>query len=88
MTISDIYARLYSRTYYDKTEQNKFRFSNSSLIIDRRANIPIVIHMLDGIFYMQALKQIANESLFRIEMNDENIKFYSIINDHQLWELE
>ncbi|SFW65133.1 hypothetical protein SAMN05661012_03251 [Chitinophaga sancti] len=88
MTVNDIYTRLYSRTYYDKTEQYKFRFLNKSLIIDRRANIPIEIHMLDGIFFMQAYKQIANESLFRLEMNEENIRFYSAINNVPLWELE
>ncbi|WP_262487765.1 hypothetical protein [Chitinophaga sancti] len=44
--------------------------------------------MLDGIFFMQAYKQIANESLFRLEMNEENIRFYSAINNVPLWELE
>lgn len=88
MTISDIYARLYSRAYYDKTENNKFRFLNNSLCIDRRAIVPIVIHMLDGVFYMQALKEIANESLFRLEMNEEDIKLYSTVNGRPIWTLE
>lgn len=88
MTVADIYTRLYSRTYYEKTEQNKFRFLNKSLIIDRRANVPIEIHMLDGVFFMQSHKQIANESLFRLEINQENIKFYSAVNNLPLWELE
>lgn len=88
MTISDIYERLYRRPYYDRTEQFKFRFLNNALFIDRRAIIPIVIHMLDGVFYMQALKQIANESLFRLEMNEDDITFYSTVNENALWTLE
>ncbi|RFM31586.1 hypothetical protein [Chitinophaga silvisoli] len=88
MTISDIYNKLHSRAYYEKTEHNKFRFLNNSLCIDRRATIPIVIHMLDGIFYMQSLKKIANESLFRLEMNDEEIKVISTINDSPIFTLE
>jgi hypothetical protein len=44
--------------------------------------------MLDGIFYMQALKQIANESLFRLEMNEFNIKIYSAVDDQPIWTLE
>ncbi|SFM87041.1 hypothetical protein SAMN05428949_1113 [Chitinophaga sp. YR627] len=88
MTVGDIYARLHSRTYYDRTEQFKFRFVNNALLIDRRAIIPIVIHMLDGIFYMQASKQIANESLFRIQMNEEDITLYSAVDNSALWTLE
>jgi len=88
MTVSDIYAKLYSKTYYDKTEQFKFRFLNNNLIIDRRATVPFVIHIMDGTFFMQAFKKIANESLFRIELNEENIRFYSATNDIPLWELE
>ncbi|WPQ61286.1 hypothetical protein SIO70_23290 [Chitinophaga sancti] len=88
MTVSDIYEKLYSRAYYDKTENNKFRFLNNSLFIDRRSIVPIVIHMLDGIFYIQAFKQIANESLFRLEINEDDIKIYSALDDHPLWTLE
>jgi hypothetical protein len=44
--------------------------------------------MLDGVFYMQALKQIANESLFRLEMNEDDITFYSTVNENALWTLE
>lgn len=88
MTISEIYARLYSKTYYDRVEQFKFRFLNNALFIDRRALIPIVIHMLDGVFYLQALKQIANESLFRIEMNEYDITLYSTVNESPCWTLE
>jgi hypothetical protein len=83
-----MYDKLYSRAYYEKTEHNKFRFSNNSLCIDRRALIPIVIHMLDGIFYMQALKKIANESLFRLEMDDEEIKVISTVDDSPIFTLE
>ena len=88
MTISDIYERLYNRTYYDRTEQYKFRFLNNAIVIDRRAMIPFVIHMLDGIFYMHASMKIANESLFRLEMNESEIRLYSAINDQPLWTLE
>ncbi|WP_343670817.1 hypothetical protein [Chitinophaga sp.] len=61
---------------------------NNSLCIDRRAIVPIVIHMLDGIFYMQALRQIENESLFRLEMNEDDIILYSIDDDYPVWVLE
>ena len=88
MTISEIYERLYNRTYYDRTEQYKFRFLNNAIVIDRRAMIPFVIHMLDGIFYMHASRKIANESLFRLEMNESDIRLYSTINDQPLWTLE
>lgn len=88
MTISDIYDRLHSRAFYERTEQHKFRFADSALGIDRRALIPFVIHMLDGVFYMQALKQIANESLFRLEMNENDIRVYSAVNDQPIWTLE
>ncbi|ACU61791.1 hypothetical protein [Chitinophaga pinensis] len=88
MTINDIYARLHSRTYYDRVEQFKFRFLNNALFIDRRAIIPIVIHMLDGVFYMQALKQIADESLFRLELNEDDIILYSTENECARWTLE
>lgn len=88
MTISDIYARLYNKTYYDITEQNKFRFMNNGLIIDRCAIIPFVIHMLDGIFYMHASQKIANENLFRLEVNEFDIKLYSTITGSPLWTLE
>lgn len=88
MTITDIYDRLHSRAFYERTAHHKFRFSDNSLFIDRRAFVPIVIHMLDGIFYMQALKQIANESLFRLEMNDNEIKVYSAVDDQPIWTLE
>lgn len=88
MTVGDIYAKLYSRSYYEKAGNQKFRFLNSSLFLDRRATIPIVIHMLDGIFYLQTLKQIANESLFRLEMREEEIFLYGENNDHPLWILE
>lgn len=88
MTISDIYNRLYSRSFYEKTAQHKFRFSDNVLFIDRRALVPIVIHMVDGIFYMQALKQIANESLFRLEMNEDDIKVYRAVDDQPIWTLE
>ncbi|PSL30999.1 hypothetical protein CLV42_105362 [Chitinophaga ginsengisoli] len=88
MTISDIYEKLYSRSYYEKTGQHKFRFLNSSLFLDRRANIPIVIHMLDGVFYLQASKQIANESLFRLEMNGDEIMLYGENRASPLWVLE
>jgi hypothetical protein len=88
MTVTDIYDRLQSRSYYERTEQHKFRFSDNALFIDRRALVPIVIHMLDGVFYMQALKQIANESLFRLEMDEDAIKVYSAVNDQPIWTLE
>lgn len=88
MTINDIYDRLNSRPFYEQKERNKFRFSDHALYIDRRALIPIVIHMLDGVFYMQSLKQIANESLFRLEMNESNIKVYSAVDDQPIWTLE
>lgn len=88
MTISDIYARLYSRAYYEKTGQHKFRFSDNALLLDRRATIPIAIHMLDGVFYLQVSKQIANESLFRLEMTEEEIMLYSTNSDSPLWILE
>lgn len=88
MTVSDMYAKLYSRSYYEKTGQQKFRFLNSSLFLDRRANIPFVIHMLDGVFYLQALKQIANESLFRLELNEDEIMLYGEDRDNPSWILE
>jgi len=88
MTVSDMYAKLYSRCYYEKTGQQKFRFLNSSLFLDRRANIPFVIHMLDGVFYLQALKQIANESLFRLELNEDEIMLYGEDRDNPSWILE
>lgn len=88
MTIKDLYTKLHSRTYYDKSENRKFRFINNSLFIDRRANIPIVIHMLDGIFYIQTLQQIENESLLRLQINDEDIRLYSAVNDSKVWILE
>ena len=88
MTVSDIYTRLYSRAFYEKTGQHKFRFLNNALFLDRRAIIPIVIHMLDGVFYLQSLKEIANESLFRREMNEEEIMLYSANSGNPLWVLE
>ncbi|SHM71532.1 hypothetical protein SAMN05216311_10343 [Chitinophaga sp. CF418] len=88
MTVSDIYTKLYSRSYYEKTGQHKFRFLKSSLFLDRRANIPFVIHMLDGVFYLQALTKIVNESLFRIEMKGDEIMLYSENRDNLLWVLE
>ena len=88
MTISDIYDRLYSRAFYEKTGQHKFRFLNNLLFLDRRATIPIVIHMLDGVFYLQSLKEIANESLFRLEMTEEEIMLYSTNSGNPLWVLE
>lgn len=88
MTVSDIYAKLHSRSYYEKTGQQKFRFLENALFLDRRANIPFVIHMLDGVFYLQALKQVANESLFRLEMNGEDIMLYGENKDTPLWILE
>jgi len=88
MTVKDLYEKLYSRAYYEKTGQHKFRFLNSSLFVDRRANVPIVIHMLDGVFYLQALKQIANESLFRIEMKGDEIMLYGENMEDPLWVLQ
>lgn len=88
MTVEELYTRLYSKTYYDVTEQNKFRFSNNALIIDRCAFISFVIHMLDGIFYLQVFKNIRSESLFRIEIHEADIGIYSITNDHRIWTLE
>ncbi|MBW8683331.1 hypothetical protein [Chitinophaga rhizophila] len=78
MTVNEIYTILYSKSYYEKSGQHKFRFLNSSLFVDRRANVPFVIHMLDGIFYLQALQEIANESLFRIEMNGDEIMLHRL----------
>lgn len=88
MTIEELYTRLYSRTYYDVTEHNKFRFSNNALCIDRCALVSFVVHMLDGIFYLQVFKKIKSESLFRIEIRESDIGLYSINNDQQLWALE
>lgn len=88
MTIEELYTKLYSRTYYDVTEQNKFRFANNGLFIDRCALINFAIHMLDGIFYLQVFKKIKSESVFRIEIHETDIGLYSIINDHQFWTLE
>jgi hypothetical protein len=87
MTVSDIYAKLYSRSYYEKSGQQKFKFLNSSLFLDRRANVPFVIHMLDGLFYLQTLREIANQSLFRLEMNEDEIMFYVENTDSPVWTL-
>jgi len=88
MTVSDIYTKLYSKSYYEKTGQHKFRFCESNVFLDRRANVPFVIHMLDGVFYLQALKQIVNDSLFRLEMNEDEIMLYGENKDTPLWILQ
>lgn len=88
MTVSDIYDKLYSRSYYEKTGQHKFRFLNSSIFLDRRADVPFIIHMVDGAFYLQASKQIGNESLFRLEIKDAEILLYGENEENPLWVLQ
>lgn len=88
MTVSDIYARLYNRAYYEKAGHQKFKFLNNAVFVDRRSNVPFVIHMLDGIFYLQALNKISNQSLFRIEMNEDEILLYAENSNEPLWILE
>ena len=88
MTINDIYAKLYSRSYYDKLGQHKIKFINNCLFVDRRADVSFSIYTKDGIFYLQTLEKIADESLFRLEINEEEIILYVQQTNDPLWILE
>lgn len=79
MTLTDIYAILESKPFYEEEKMNKFTFVDNSIHIDRRALIPYSIYKENEDFFLAPDVAIASEKELRIEIvngETELIHFY------------
>jgi len=79
MTLTDLYAILESKPFYEEEKMNKFTFVDNSIRIDRRALIPFSIFKENDDFILDPDVAITSEKQLRIEVENgdgELIHFY------------
>lgn len=67
MTVTDIYDLLYSRNFYEKNGNKRFRFKDNALMVDRCALVPFAIYEEDGCCYINITTCVFLERDLRIE---------------------
>ena len=79
MTLTDRYAILESKPFYEEEKMKKFMFVDNAIRIDRRALIPFSIYKENEEFFLAPDVAITSEKELRIEIENtggELIHFY------------